>query len=298
MSRANPRSVLERPYRDLAGAGARGLGRTKYWLYFNILNLRKRFGSRRLLSVTHIPNLMLYKKRAQQRGSITKRSRAKKVKKILDRRNRFPDRPWTPQRRSRRYWRQRSRRKARFNMGARKKFLQTYVTSLRFVKSPSRLVRPNFNLTSISENSLESRMDLSRDDVQRKAFSSTKWNRLSLSIRRIRRSSGQPKRPRTKTPPRLLNNYFHIKKSFQVANSVRSQPNFSYEPLIDRRMYFESPNSLKFTPLFASLFSRFSSLQPRFFKCPMYHPTFPVNLNFYSRYNTPFIQTNKLYTTV
>ena len=46
---------------------------------------------------------MLYKKRAQQRGSITKRSRAKKSKKILDRRNRFPDRPWTPQRRSRRY---------------------------------------------------------------------------------------------------------------------------------------------------------------------------------------------------
>lgn len=307
MSRANPRSVLERPHRDLAGTGARSLGRTKYWLYFNILNLRKRFGSRRLISVTHIPNLMLYKKRAQQRGSVTKRSRAKKSKKILDRRNRFPDRPWTPQRRSRRYWRQRSRRKARFNMGARKKFLQTYFTSLRFVKSPSRLVRPNFNLTSVSKNSLESRMDLSRDDEQRKAFSSMKWNRLYPSIGRIRRSSVQPKRPITKTPQHLLNSYFHIKKSFQVADSVRSRPNFSYEFLIDRRIYFESPTSLNFTPLFASLFSRFSSLQPRFFKCPMYHPSFPVNLNFYSRYNTPFIfslcgflfvQTNKLYTTV
>jgi len=193
------------------------------------------------------------------------------------------------------------------SMGARKKFLQTYFTSLRFLKSPSRLVRPNFNLTSVSENSLESRMDLSRDDEQRKAFSSTKWNRLYPSIRRIRRSSVQPKRPTTKTPQHLLNSYFHIKKSFKVADSVRSRPNFSYEFLIDRRIYFESPTSLNFTPLFASLFSRFSSLQPRFFKCPMYHPSFPVNLNFYSRYNTPFIfslcgflfvQTNKLYTTV
>ena len=126
-------------------------------------------------------------------------------------------------------------------------------------------------------------------------------------MRRVSRSSSYPKRYINKTPQSLLTNYFQIRQSSYSSNSVRSQPSLLYKPLVENRVYFELDKSVKFSPLFSSLYSRFSSLQPRFFKCPMYRPTFPSNLSFFSRYNTPFIfslcgflfvQTNKLYTTV
>jgi len=306
-SQIRPRNILENPHQDFAGTSTRVLGRTKYWSYFNMLSLRKRVVKRSLLFVTHLPHITIFKRKVQQRSATKKLTRTKKFKKILDRRNRFPNLPWTSQRRSRRYLKRRSRRKSRLTVGDRKKFLQTYFTTFRFLKSPARLVQPSINVPSVLQTSPELNMMLPRDELPRKASSSTKWNRLLSSMRRIYRASSHSKRYSTKTPQSLLTNYFHIRKSYYSSNSVRSQPSLLYKPLVDTRVYFELRKSVNFSPLFSSLYSRFSSLQPRFFKCPMYRPTFPSNLSFFSRYNTPFIfslcgflfvQTNKLYTTV
>ena len=139
-----------------------------------MLSLRKRFVKRSLLLVTHLPNITIFKRKVQQRSSTKKLTRTKKFKKILDRRNRVPNLSWTPQRRARRYLKRRARRKARLNVGDRKKFLHTYFTTFRFLKSPSRLVQPSNHVSSVLETSPGLDMTLSRDELPRKTSSSTK----------------------------------------------------------------------------------------------------------------------------
>jgi len=139
-----------------------------------MLSLRKRVVKRSLLFVTHLPRITIFKRKVLQRSATKKLTRTKKFKKILDRRNRFPNRPWTSQRRSRRYLKRRSRRKSRLTVGDRKKFLQTYFTTFRFLKSPARLVQPSINVPSVLQTFPELNMMLPRDELPRKASSSTK----------------------------------------------------------------------------------------------------------------------------